>query len=130
MLRASTLYISLATGALTAALLVAFLRDKDDANLPPPRFAILCGGFQRPWPAEVTSFWPPRAPLRTPSLHVIGIKDTVVAPCRSEELLDAFAAPAVHRHELVGAPRAMGGHVLPWDPPFHQRVASLIRVAL
>ena len=67
---------------------------------------------------------------RTPSLHVIGIKDTVVAPCRSEELLDAFAAPAVHRHELVGAPRAMGGHVLPWDPPFHQRVASLIRVAL
>ena len=68
-------------------------------------------------------------PLRR-SLHVIGERDTVVAPCRSEELLAAFVGPSVHRHDLVGEPAAMGGHVVPWDAPFYVSVAALLAGAV
>mmetsp|Transcript_33168 Transcript_33168/g.106661 ORF Transcript_33168/g.106661 Transcript_33168/m.106661 type:complete len:311 (+) Transcript_33168:38-970(+) len=68
-------------------------------------------------------------PLRR-SLHVIGERDTVVAPCRSEELLAAFVGPSVHRHDLVGEPAAMGGHVVPWDEPFYVSVAALLAGAV
>ena len=64
-------------------------------------------------------------PLRR-SLHVIGERDTIVAPCRSEELLAAFVGPSVHRHDLVGEPAALGGHVVPWDEPFYASVAALL----
>jgi len=145
-------------GALTAAIFLAFLQQQHRSpppylssisatslrrplghhrrarrpDAPPPRFAILCGGFRRPWPAEAGGYWPPpqSSPLPTPSLHVIGERDTVVAPCRSEELLAAFVGPSVHRHDLVGEPAAMGGHVVPWDEPFYVSVAALLAGAV
>ena len=110
-------------GALTAATFVAHLQAND---LPLPRAAILCGGFRIPFPIEAAPFWPPREPLRVPSLHVIGVRDTVVAPCRSEELVRDFADAETHTHELIGSPRAYAGHVLPWDGAFHDRVATLL----
>ena len=58
--------------------------------------------------------------------HVIGVRDTVVAPCRSEELVRDFADAETHTHELIGSPRAYAGHVLPWDGAFHDRVATLL----
>ena len=72
-----------------------------------------CGGFRIPFPIEAAPFWPPsRAPLRVPSLHVIGVRDMVVAPCRSEALVRDFADAETHTHELIGRPRAYAGHVL------------------
>lgn len=82
------------TGALTAAIFLAFLQQQHRSpppylssisatslrrplghhrrarrpDAPPPRFAILCGGFRRPWPAEAGGYWPPpqSSPLPTP----------------------------------------------------------------
>jgi len=81
-------------GALTAAIFLAFLQQQHRSpppylssisatslrrplghhrrarrpDAPPPRFAILCGGFRRPWPAEAGGYWPPpqSSPLPTP----------------------------------------------------------------
>jgi len=118
-------------GGLTSAMFCAYLRDVR-VDLPQPRFIVLCGGFMRPWPASAQAWWPPCPLLSTPSLHVIGDKDTIVAPCRSEELRDVFADPIEHRHGLVGHPSGHGGHVLPWpgdtgDDSFFEKLAAFIR---
>ena len=113
-------------GALMASLLAAHLVEKR-GEVQPPRGLVLCGGFRLPYPAEAKSLWPPSTPLRVPSLHIIGVQDTVVAPCRSEELMSEFDRPEVWRHELIGEPRAYGGHVVPWDSAFHDRLARFLR---
>lgn len=118
-------------GAMMAAMLCGHLRHRRP-ELAQPKFAVLCCGFSRPWPAAAQSWWPPRRPLATPSLHVIGTQDTIVANCRSEELLTSFEAPEVHRHDLVGHPVAFGGHVVPWSGAvsaagFFDKLAALLR---
>jgi len=120
-------------GGLTASLLCAHLQA-NRPDLPQPRFAITCGSFAKPYPAEVAAFWPPASPLQVPSLHSLGELDTIVAPFRSEELSAQFATPRVYRHWLVGQPRGFGGHVVPWDTEaagpgccFADAVAELLR---
>lgn len=103
-------------GAMMAAMFCAHSWHSKE-NSKQPRFAILCSGFMRPWPLAASSWWPPRQRLPIPSLHVIGDYDTVVAPCRSEELRDVFQDPVEHRHALVGHPAVFGGHVIPWVGP-------------
>lgn len=114
-------------GALMASLFLAYLRER---RLRAPAFAVLCGGFRRPWPAEATPYWPPRPALDVPSLHVIGTRDAVVAPFRSDELCAEFSDFDTYRHALIGEPRCYGGHVLPWDSPFHDRLARHILRAM
>jgi ribulose-5-phosphate 4-epimerase/fuculose-1-phosphate aldolase len=148
-------------GALTTSLFISYLRHKymdcadvtvKQTNMYQPAFAILCGGFARPWPAEASPYWPPAsfpneerlvAPYETvqstasrlleiPSLHIIGRNDAVVAPCRSDELCDMYTknvggiSRQTYRHDLIGAPSEHGGHVLPWTEDFHDKVAVFL----
>lgn len=116
-------------GALTAAIFSSYLREQMP-RLPQPRFTILCGGFLRPYPLSTERWWPPKPELELSSLHVIGRADTVVAPCRSQELTSAFVGAAVHYHSLIGDPRAYGGHVLPWDDEFYTVAAEFVKRSL
>jgi hypothetical protein len=146
---------------LTTSLFISYLRHKymdcadvtvKQTNTYQPAFAILCGGFARPWPAEASPYWPPAsfpseerlvAPyentlnttsrlLEIPSLHIIGRNDAVVAPCRSDELCDMYTTNSggisrqTYLHDLIGAPSEHGGHVLPWTEDFHDKVAVFL----
>ena len=111
-------------GAMTAAMLIERLRR---AGGPQPRCAVLVSGFMRPRPLATAQSWPPGSSIATPSLHVIGLEDTVVANCRSEELMALFDMPSVWRHSLIGHPAGYGGHVVPWDDPFLDALAAFVR---
>jgi hypothetical protein len=148
-------------GALTTSLFIAYLRHKymngaggdyQPTKMYQPVFAMLCGGFARPWPVEASQYWPPSffpseerhaaekesthsTPsrlLEIPSLHIIGRSDAVVAPCRSEELCDMYTGNTdgvsrrTYHHDLIGAPPEHGGHVLPWTEDFHDNVAMFL----
>eukprot|EP00928_Gymnodinium_smaydae_P050000 TRINITY_DN33609_c0_g1_i1.p1 TRINITY_DN33609_c0_g1~~TRINITY_DN33609_c0_g1_i1.p1 ORF type:complete len:288 (-),score=26.39 TRINITY_DN33609_c0_g1_i1:431-1294(-) len=126
-------------GTLTSVIFSRHLAIKRP-DLPAPRFIVLCCGFMRPWPASAHTElnWPPAAgTLTTPSLHLLGTEDTVVAKCRSLELLRLFdpATASVHEHRLRGSPMAHGGHLIPWpgidgDEAFFDKFASFLRNAL
>jgi len=116
-------------GAVTAAMFSSYLREQTP-RLPQPRFIILCGGFLRPYPLSAKKWWPPKPELELPSLHVIGQADTVVAPCRSQELTTAFVGATVYCHSLIGDPRAYGGHVLPWSHEFYTVAAEFVKRSL
>jgi hypothetical protein len=58
------------------------------------------------------------APLRVPSVHVIGRIDGVVPPAESRRLADQFADPLVLEHP--------GGHVVPGDPAVTRPIVELL----
>jgi hypothetical protein len=111
-------------GAMTAAMLCERLKRSGT----PPQCVVLVSGFAMPLPsATVSGWWPPPAGLCVPSLHVIGLADTVVANCRSEELAALFDRPRVWRHSLIGHPRGYGGHVVPWSDSFLEELAAFVQ---
>lgn len=73
-------------------------------NWPPPpfKFAIIISGFL-PMDPMCNAWFDSKVP--TPSLHVLGRGDTIVAHDRSLPLLDGFEGPRVEWHD--------GGHHTP-----------------
>ena len=126
--------LAFSQGTLMASIFLSYLEFKNDNDGPRmqlPRFAMMAGGFARPWPIQASDYWPPKkngGKLPIPSLHIIGNKDTVVAPCRSEELRERYSLEQglTFKHDSIGDPYIHGGHCLPWDDSFHDKVTSFL----
>lgn len=67
-------------------------------NHPPLQFVIFSGGFIPTQQATRKELFASSSPLTTPSLHLIGQVDTIIAPERMEALSHAFRKPFVYRH--------------------------------
>ncbi|RKP10434.1 ovarian cancer-associated gene 2 protein [Thamnocephalis sphaerospora] len=94
-------------GAVFASLLASIYSRPDeplrlDSRHPAFRFAILISGFPSRCPSHSYLY---ERPIQCPSLHMIGLGDTVVLPEGSEKLANTFENPTVYRHD--------GGHVIP-----------------
>ncbi|KAJ7618733.1 serine hydrolase-domain-containing protein [Roridomyces roridus] len=94
-------------GASFAALITAYLENREmkgnllkDVKHPPLQFAVLFSGFYAPNEAI-------QLPnnIRTPSLHIFGIHDIMVAPENMARLSTYFDSPRVEIHH--------GGHFIP-----------------
>ncbi|XP_072496060.1 esterase OVCA2 isoform X1 [Notamacropus eugenii] len=99
-------------GAAMVALVCA-LAQAGDPRFPLPRFVILVSGF-RPRGPELPLL-SPQAPLRLPSLHVLGETDRLIPPRESLDLAGCFAGAVTLCHP--------GGHFVPAAAP--QRPAYL-----
>ncbi|GAB5592829.1 hypothetical protein Unana1_07729 [Umbelopsis nana] len=97
-------------GAAMASLLCAMLENRDaipglipaDFTHGPFKFSIICAGFVSRATAHQPLF---TKQIQTPSLHIIGELDTLVAPERMTALADKFNKPDLFRHS--------GGHFVP-----------------
>ncbi|KAJ7465784.1 FSH1-domain-containing protein [Mycena galericulata] len=94
-------------GAAFAAMILAFMESSDlDQNLlrnvkhPAFEFAVMVSGFVAP-----TQDFPLPPQIRTPSLHIMGLNDIMVAPEISAKLADRFETAQVEIHQ--------GGHFIP-----------------
>ncbi|KAJ7447720.1 serine hydrolase-domain-containing protein [Mycena galericulata] len=94
-------------GAAFAAMILAFMENPDlDQNLlrnvkhPAFEFAAMVSGFVAP-----TQEFPLPPRIRTPSLHIMGLNDIMVAPEISTKLADRFETAQVEIHQ--------GGHFIP-----------------
>ncbi|KAI7880329.1 hypothetical protein K492DRAFT_162769 [Lichtheimia hyalospora FSU 10163] len=98
-------------GACLAAILAHVLENPSSSlsaslDHPPLKFVIFSGGFIPTQKATRKQlFTSLTTPLITPSLHLIGQVDTIIAPERMEALSRAFIKPFVYRHP--------GGHFVP-----------------
>lgn len=86
-----------------AAILAHALENPSSSSLsfnhPPLQFVIFSGGFIPTQQATRNElFASSSSPLTTPSLHLIGQVDTIIAPERMEALSRGFRKPFVHRH--------------------------------
>lgn len=90
-------------GAAMASLLCAMLENRDaipglipsDFAHSPFQFSIICAGFVSRATAHRPLF---DNIIQTPSLHIIGELDTLVAPERMTALTDRFHKPEIFRH--------------------------------
>ncbi|RUS13663.1 serine hydrolase FSH [Endogone sp. FLAS-F59071] len=91
-------------GATMASLLTALLERPHlqssvgghEINHRPFRFSMMFSGFK----AIPTTFHPLyNPPIDTPSLHVIGIMDTIISPERAQLLTHCFVEPMVQLHD-------------------------------
>eukprot|EP00929_Paragymnodinium_shiwhaense_P022772 TRINITY_DN14449_c0_g1_i2.p1 TRINITY_DN14449_c0_g1~~TRINITY_DN14449_c0_g1_i2.p1 ORF type:complete len:480 (-),score=116.85 TRINITY_DN14449_c0_g1_i2:113-1552(-) len=99
--------IGFSQGAVMAAAACAELEARaraGDVGTQLPRFAVLISGFGRPVPRGLSEY-PPKEPLRVPSLHIWGAADTHIPPWASEALLARFVDGEQHAHA--------GGHFMP-----------------
>lgn len=86
-----------------ASLLCAMLENRDaipglipaDFTHGPFKFSIICAGFVSRATAHQPLF---TKQIQTPSLHIIGELDTLVAPERMTALADKFNKPDLFRH--------------------------------
>lgn len=94
------------TGACLAACLTQMLEQRTDDSLipadfthPPFKFVIIVSGFI-PLQQKATRRTLLSAPrtVKTPSMHLIGEVDTLIAPERMYALADAFSDPFIFRH--------------------------------
>jgi len=100
-------------GAAMAALVTIFLERPEvfpnflvdgKPSHPPLRFCVFISGF-RITDAGLSYIFSGDIKYSTPSLHVLGRKDTVVSPTLSRTLIDVFESPCVELHD--------GGHIIP-----------------
>ena len=70
-------------------------------------FAVLIGGFVSPEP-DHRSLYEGLSRSRVPSLHLIGVADSIVVPAESLRLAEVFTDSVVAQHP--------GGHVIPAGP--------------
>ena len=92
--------LGLSQGAAVAAALVA------SRGSPRLRFVILCAGYVPSAPTALKALHD-AAPIRCPSLHIVGTADAVVAPSASMQLFELFDSES---RQLV---QHDGGHILP-----------------
>jgi hypothetical protein len=96
-------------GAAMAALLLAKLQTEPELGIRKPRFGVFISGFD---PTNADTFQPlmseaGRIELEG-SLHVSGVRDTLVIPERTRAMMDNFFDP-----ELAQWHPHSGGHVVP-----------------
>jgi hypothetical protein len=96
-------------GAAMAALLVAHLQTNPEPGLTNPRFGVFISGFDM---TNADTFQPlmnqaGRIELEG-SLHISGVRDTLVIPERTKAMMDKFFDP-----ELAQWHPHSGGHVVP-----------------
>ncbi|KAJ1723062.1 hypothetical protein LPJ53_002588 [Coemansia erecta] len=80
-------------GGLMAALITSMLEHRNpllDTSHPAFKFAIISSGYKL---TDVKWTHLYDLPILTPSLHVYGVLDGMIAPSRSMDLRDAFVAP-------------------------------------
>jgi len=82
---------------------------------PPLKFGVFVAGFM-PRPQPIQKIF--SEPFRTPTLHVIGSRDIVVIPKRSQVLYNAYINPRVEIHT--------GGHYVPSKPHWAEFFADFI----
>ncbi|KAJ7508743.1 serine hydrolase FSH [Mycena galericulata] len=109
-------------GAAFAAMILAFMENPDlspnllrDVDHPPFEFAVIVSGFVAP-----SQLFPLPPNIRTPSLHIIGFNDIMVAPEISAKLADRFEDAQIEIHQ--------GGHFIPrtrtWRKFLHDYLSS------
>ncbi|KAI9480567.1 MAG: serine hydrolase FSH [Benjaminiella poitrasii] len=98
-------------GACLAAIIVNALEDRTlaptlfgpDFDHPNFKFAILAAGFLPAAQKATQNLWAHK--ISTPTLHMIGGEDKLIAPALQEKLVEHCVDPVVIRHS--------GGHVVP-----------------
>ena len=98
------------TGLLTAL--------QESGSAPPEfrfDFSVMVGGFTSVLPMHAALF---RHRLTTPSVHVIGRRDTIVPRKDSLRLADRFANPLVLEHP--------GGHAVPGNDTVAEPIADFL----
>ncbi|CAO3631764.1 unnamed protein product [Cunninghamella echinulata] len=110
-------------GAAFASMLTAALENKsllpeyfpNDFQHPPFRFAMVAASFipDRPIAHRIFS-----SKIKTPSIHMIGEKDSLIVPEQMETLANAFEDPIFLRHS--------GGHVVPSNAPSRNEISSFV----
>jgi hypothetical protein len=90
-------------GASFASMLTAVLENRTllpdfmppEFEHPPFRFAMVAASFIPKRPAVARIF---ASKIKTPSIHMIGEKDTLITPEQMENLAEAFEDPVLLRH--------------------------------
>lgn len=67
-----------------------------DLNHPNFRFAMLAAGFKPSSQKATQDFWTHK--INTPTLHMIGMEDTLITPEMQQTLVDQCVEPSVIRH--------------------------------
>ncbi|KAI8096538.1 serine hydrolase FSH [Halteromyces radiatus] len=110
-------------GASFASMLTAVLENRTllpefippEFEHPPFRFAMVAASFipNRPVATRIFS-----SIIKTPSIHMIGEKDSLILPEQMETLANAFENPILLRHT--------GGHVVPSNAPSRNEIVAFI----
>ncbi|SAM05996.1 hypothetical protein [Absidia glauca] len=110
-------------GASFASMLTAVLENRTllpdfmppEFEHPPFRFAMVAASFIPKRPAVARIF---ASKIKTPSIHMIGEKDTLITPEQMENLAEAFEDPVLLRHA--------GGHVVPSNAPSRNEIVAFV----
>lgn len=87
-------------GACLSAMITRMLERPDlvqDLEHPPLTFAVFVGGFV-PLQEATRHMFSTNDKAKTPSLHILGMVDTIIPPERSHELVTMFEKPVVFKH--------------------------------
>ncbi|CAO3590475.1 unnamed protein product [Absidia cylindrospora] len=110
-------------GASFASMLTALLENRTllpefispEFEHPPFKFAMVAASFipNRPSVAKIFA-----SKIKTPSIHMIGEKDTLITPEQMTTLANAFEDPVLLTHT--------GGHVVPSNAPSRNEIAAFV----
>ncbi|CEG82616.1 hypothetical protein RMATCC62417_16665 [Rhizopus microsporus] len=109
-------------GACLAAVMLVGLENRSnlplfkDLNHPNFRFAMLAAGFKPSSQKATQDFWTHK--INTPTLHMIGMEDTLITPEMQQTLVDQCVEPNVIRHN--------GGHVVPSNAPSRNEIFAFV----
>ncbi|KAI9323731.1 serine hydrolase FSH [Dichotomocladium elegans] len=111
-------------GACLAAVLAELLENRtlaptllpEDFAHPAFRFAIVAAGFKPISQDATESLF--KGKINTPSIHLVGEADSLIAPERMLALADAFADPLIFRHP--------GGHLVPTNAASRNEVFAFV----
>ncbi|KAI9256207.1 serine hydrolase FSH [Sporodiniella umbellata] len=109
-------------GACLAAVLLTALEHRTsidllkEVNHPDFKFGILAAGFKPTSQKATQDFW--ALPITTPTLHMIGLEDTLITPEMQQTLVDQCIDPVLIKHS--------GGHVVPSNAPSRNDTVAFV----
>ncbi|KAG1469671.1 hypothetical protein G6F56_003122 [Rhizopus delemar] len=109
-------------GACLAGVMLVALENRKalpllkDLDHPDFKFGMLAAGFKPSSQKATQGFWEHK--ISTPTLHMIGMEDTLIPPELQQTLVDQCVDPVVIRHA--------GGHVVPSNAPSRNETVAFV----
>ncbi|KAG1454759.1 hypothetical protein G6F46_002473 [Rhizopus delemar] len=92
---------------------IPLFRDFDHPNF---KFGMVAAGFKPSSQKATQDFWTQK--ISTPTLHMIGMEDSLITPELQQTLVDQCIDPVVIRHN--------GGHVVPSNAPSRNEILAFV----